>query len=356
MFMIILIAVFSLGVLISGVVALRFTLKAKASIDNKQDSLYDQGGARTSWVIMSLFAVALAITVAFGSLYTQGEGVSTVQVGFGGNVVTTTTDAGLKVKAPWNSTQEFNIRNQTIEMYSNDDGDGKDGVAIAAPLEGGANATVSITITYSIDRTKVESIYKEFGSQEALSDSILKPTLRDITRKASAEYAPIAIKQERAALGSDIQQALEESWSPYGVTINQVNLGDISLDTNTEEAISQVITAQQKVEQSRAELEQAQITAEKTKTEAQAAADADQIIRCGATTTAETKMVNGKETQVKVVTPKTNEECEDRLNEQVLTTKYYDTLRELGSKGNMVVVIPPEGNAPIINLPTTEKE
>lgn len=55
-------------------------------------------------------------------------------------------------------------------------------------------------------------------------------TLRDIVRKASAEYAPLAIKQERASLGPDIRLALEESWGKYGVTLNQVNLGDIQLE------------------------------------------------------------------------------------------------------------------------------
>lgn len=322
---------------------------------DKSDNDFDYGtavwGKRISLSISGVLILIVGGIFAFGSFYSQGEGVSTVQVSFAGNVVTTTTDAGLKVKAPWNSIQEFNIRNQTVEMFSNAGGEGKDGAAISAPLDGGANASVSISITYSIDRSAVEGIYKEFGSQESLADSILKPTLRDIVRKASAEYAPLAIKQERASLGSDIRLALEESWGKYGVTLNQVNLGDIQLDTATEEAISQVIAAQQKVEQARAELEQSQITAEKTKTEAQAAADADQIIRCGATITTETKLVNGKETEVKVVTPKSNAQCEDRLNEQVLTTKYYDTLRELGAKGNMVVVIPEGGSAPIINLP-----
>lgn len=333
-------------------VARSFSRKAKGLSTSSVDYRNARWGRRISLIISGVMAVVIGAIFAFGSFYSQGEGVSTVQVSFAGNVVTTTTDAGLKFKAPWNSTQEFNIRNQTIEMYSNAGGNGKDGAAISAPLNGGANASVSITITYNIDRGAVEDIYKNFGSQESLADAVLKPTLRDIVRKASAEYAPLAIKQERAALSTDVQLALEESWGKYGVTLNQINLGDITLDTATEEAISQVIAAQQKVEQARAELEQSQITAERTKTEAQAAADADQIIRCGATITTDVKLVNGKETEVKVVTPKSNAECEDRLNEQVLTTKYYDTLRELGAKGNMIVVIPEDGSAPIINLPT----
>lgn len=59
-----------------------------------------------------------------------------------------------------------------------------------------------------------------------------------------------------------------------------------------------------------------------------------------------------------VITPKTGIECEERLNEQVLISKYLDTLEKLGGKGNMVVVVPndPAGgaNGPIINLPTPD--
>ena len=118
---------------------------------DKSDNDFDYGtavwGKRISLSISGVLILIVGGIFAFGSFYSQGEGVSTVQVSFAGNVVTTTTDAGLKVKAPWNSIQEFNIRNQTVEMFSNAGGEGKDGAAISAPLDGGANASVSISIT-----------------------------------------------------------------------------------------------------------------------------------------------------------------------------------------------------------------
>lgn len=117
--------------------------------------------------------------------------------------------------------------------------------------------------------------------------------------------------------------------------------------------------SRQRVETSRNELDAARIAAETTKVEAQAQADADQIIRCGAVTEQVTEVVAGQEVTSTKVVPLTGAECEERLNQQVLTSKYLDALKELGATGNMIVVIPndPAGgtNGPIINLPTPEQ-
>lgn len=337
---------------IIAVVAIVRLVSIKKRFEASDLTQREYGFSRTIWRIVLGAVLALAaIFTLFNTFYPQGEGVANVRVAVTGQVNGVTTDAGLHAKAPWDSVSEYDIRNQKIEMFSNDSGNGANGAAISAPLDGGANAAVSITILYSITPNEVTSIYKGFGPQVALIQNALEPSLRDIVRKESAEYAPLAIKQERAALGNDIFESLSTKWAEYGVQVNEVNLGDISLDPSTEEAIAAVITAQQRVEQSRAELEQAQITAETTKTEAQAAADADQIIRCGATTRTETQLINGKETTVQIVVPKTNAECENRLNEQVLTTKWYETLQDVGAGGNMVVIVPEDGTAPIINLP-----
>lgn len=335
-------------------------LVVKRKRGDEATSRYDTDAllAPRTWRIIwrSVLAAVIGLTgliTLFNSFYSQGEGVANVRVSITGQVIgDATTEAGLHAKAPWDTVYEYDIRNQKVEMFSNPSGDGVNGAAISAPLDGGANASVSITILYSITPGEVVDIYKEFGPQTALLGNALEPSLRDIVREMSAEYAPLAIKQERASLSNDILEVLSEKWAEYGVIVVEVNLGDITLDPSTEEAIAAVITAQQRVEQARAELEQAQITAETTKTEAQAAADADQIIRCGATVTTEVQMINGKETTVQVVTPKTNAECENRLNEQVLTTKWYETLRSVGANGNVVVVIPEDGTAPIINLPS----
>lgn len=300
-------------------------------------------------------AVITIVFTGFNSYYTQDPGEAVVVRSFTGSVVGQSTDSGLHFTLPWNSTESFDIRNQKLEMFSNSGGEGADGSALSVPLKGGANASVSITVIYSIDPNAVTSIYEKFKTQQGLRDNALKASLRDVVRNMTSGYEPLQVKQNRTQLGNDIQKDLEETWSEYGVTIDQVNLGDISLDPATEQAIAGVIAAQQEVEKSRAGLEKAEIDAEITKTGAQAQADSDQIIRCGANVTYETRQINGVDTNVAVVSPKSNDQCENRLNEQVLLTKYFDTLRAIGEKGNMVVVVPEGGATPIITLPSKQE-
>ena len=338
MFMVI--ALLALGVLTLGALIGGFTLR---DYETKRFSRFTAAGA----------AVLFVAVGAFASFYTQDPGEAVVVRSFTGSVVGQTIQPGLHGKAPWHSIEVFDIRNQKLEMFSNASGNGADGAALSVPLKGGANASVSITVIYSIKPDAVTPIYERFRNQDRLRENALKASLRDVVRDETSGFEPLQVKEGRAKLGNQIEAALTEAWSPYGVTIDQVNLGDIALDAATEEAISRVITAQQEVEQSRAGLEKAQISAEITKTEAQAQADSDQIIRCGADISHETRLVNGVETRVAIVTPKSMEACENRLNEQVLLTKYFDTLEKVGQDGNMVVVIPEGGTLPIINLPAT---
>jgi len=294
-------------------------------------------------------AVAVVIT-ALGTFYTQDPGEAVVVKSFTGEVVGSTPDAGLHTKAPWHSTVEFNIRNQKIEMYSNDGGVGADGSALNVPLQKGANATVSITVTYSINASKVEDIYNEFKDQDGLKNNALNPQLRSVVRNETAKLAPLQIKEGREALGTAILGDLTTAWTKYGIVVEQVSLGDITLDKNTEEAISKVITAQQGVEEARANLEKARITAEATKVDASAQADADQIIRCGAKTQEVVEKVNGVDTKITKAIPLTGSKCQNRLNEQVLTSKYIDALKEIaGKQGN--VIITDGKSVPMVQVP-----
>jgi hypothetical protein len=69
------------------------------------------------------------------------------------------------------------------------------------------------------------------------------------------------------------------------------------------------------------DLNTARINAEKVRVDAQAQSDADQIARCGATSTQVERTVNGQKVQETQVTPVPASKCQNRLNEQVLTRK-----------------------------------
>lgn len=289
------------------------------------------------------------VTLGLASTYTQDPGEAVVLKSFSGKVSETVdTSSGLGWKAPWDKVIKFETRNQRIEMFTNEGGSGADGAAINAPTGNGSPAAVSITVRYSLIPSEVANLYKTYRGNTQLKDTALKPGIRTQTRIATAKYDPFVIKQRRAELAQDIRERLEVEWDGLGVIIDEIDLGDLTLDPKTEDAIIRINENQAKVEQARAALLEAQVQAETTKTEAQAQADADQIVRCGATTRQETREVAGIEQQVTIVVPKEGDACENRINEQVLLRNLIEVYEKLAGSGQLIIK---DGDT-LLQLPT----
>lgn len=310
----------------------------------------------TYFAIPVVSLLLAGVLLLLGGVYTQDPGEAIVLRSVSGDVIDVDTTPGFGIKAPWVSTVSFDIRNQRIEMFSNDSGTGPDGAAIDLGLKGGASASTSVVVRYSIQADSVKGIYTGFKSADQLLDRELRPAVRDAVRDAASSYEAFTAKENRQKISEDVEKLLRERWEQHGINVEGVDLGNINLDQATEDAIKNVNVSRQKVESARNDLEASRISAEQTKVDAQAQADADQIIRCGANITTSTENLSGKEVTTTHVTPKSGAACEERLNQQVLTSKYLDTLTQLGASGNMVVVVPNDpagGNSgPILNIPS----
>lgn len=358
--------VFIVALILIAIVALvlrrvfrRISSKAEEDGSAVRSSDYGLAAKIAGWVGGVSFGICIVV-VLLGSFYTQDPGEAIVLRSATGRVINVDTSSGLGFKAPWVSTVSFDIRNQRIEMFTNDGGTGPDGAQVDLGLRGGASANTSVVVRYSIRPDAVLGIYNEFKSESNLLERELRPATRDGTRDAAAEFEAFTIKEERGQVATDIEDRLTARWEQYGIIVDGVDIGNINLDAETEASISQVNVSRQGVETARNELNAARITAERTKVDAQAEADADQIIRCGASTETVTEMVADEEVEVTQIVPLSGAACENRLNEQVLISKYLDALEAIGADGNMVVVIPNDtsggASGPIINLPRPQGE
>ncbi len=323
---------------------------------HKRRSIHGSPNSRIAGIVGAVLIALSLMILGFSTIYTQDPGEAVVLRSFSGQIVGTDTSSGIGFKAPWVSTRPFDIRNQRIEMFNNESGVGPDGAAISAGLQGGANVQFSIVVRYSIQPNKVEGIYREYQSEGNLLDREMRPGVRDEARNAAAEYEPFTIKERRVALSLRIEELLAERWKDIGIIVDGVDIGEIRLDNATEEAITNVNVSRQQVETARNTLEASRIVAETVKVEAQAQADADQIIRCGATTETVTETIAGQEVTTARVIPKEGDECEERLNQQVLMAKWLDVLETLGVSGNTTIVVPNDPNGglnlqPRIDLP-----
>lgn len=173
------------------------------------------------------------------------------------------------------------------------------------------------------------------------------PGVSSVTRDAPTTFAAAAVRQSRGELALRITEGLEKRLGEVGVTVEQVDPRAITLDQNVQANYDKVQSSLANAEAAKADLQTALAKAEITKTEAQATSDADQIIRCGATSTQVKEVINGKEVTAVKVVPVSSDKCQNRLNEQVLTSKYIDMLKE---HGDSLIVIP-QGTQNLLQLP-----
>lgn len=288
------------------------------------------------------------LILLFSTLYRQDVGEALVITTPGGEIAGIDTDPGFALKAPWNDIVSYDIRNQVITM-SGDTPTEASSPAILAQTADGTAATLDLTVRYSINPTSVAGIYREYRSQENLVGRALINDVRSLVRDETVKFPTTTMRQERGQLTANIAKSLEERWEPLGVLVDSVDLRNIAYPDEIETSLKQVQTALNNVDRAKAELETSRVDAEKVKTEAQAQSDADQIIRCGATSRTVEEEINGKKVNVIKVIPVPIDECQNRLNQQVLTAKYIDMLRRAAEGGNTVYVIPQDAQT-LLNL------
>lgn len=312
-------------------------------------------GSKICAGVAGLLALVVLIIGLSSTLYSQDPGEAKVLQSFTGEVVGSDPEAGIGLKAPWVKAIDYDIRNNVIKFEGN--GENVEGPAITAQDKDGATATFNVTIEYSIESAYVEEIYKNYGSQDQLESRLIKTQIDNAARLIPAQYNTGNFRNSRDAAQDKLKVALTENTKlkDSGIVVNVALIGDIKYPQGIEDSLQKVQEATNEANGAKAKLETAKVEAEKTRVDAQAQADADQITRCGATTVQSTEVINGVETKVTKVIPIGNDRCQNRLNEQVLTNKWIDAMKEIAGKDGNVIVVPENGNPPIIQVPQRQK-
>ena len=162
-------------------------------------------------------------------------------------------------------------------------------------------------------------------------------------------YATSDIRQSRSALQAAMKQQLEDQLEQYGMRVDSVDIRNISFTDEVQKNLDNVQAQKAQTNQAIEKLNTARLAAEAVRVDAQAQSDRDQITRCGATTITVPKTVNGKTVEETQVVPVPNDKCQNRLNENVLASKYIDMLEKAAEKGNTIYVVP-QGASNIISL------
>ena len=166
-------------------------------------------------------------------------------------------------------------------LTKDDKGDSKKDEHFTASSSEGKAIDIDLTFTYQYDASSVADVFTKFKGQSGreVKDSFIKPNIISWTKEVVANYKVADILgAQRADINARLTEYLSNKFAPYGITISNVSLIDVSVDEETEQAISDKIKAQQQAERQAIEnqtnIDKATAEAEAARIKAQGKADA----------------------------------------------------------------------------------
>lgn len=300
-------------------------------LNTKKDGYRNEYGG-LPYYIGSVVAVLIAIVLLFFSVvYTQDEGQAYVVKSASGNISKIDTDPGYGFKAPWDSLIQFDTRDQQaiykLDGNSTADSEMVNGPEITIQDKDKVSANVDIAIRYSIDSSKLKDIYKSYPTQQILVERRIDQDMRSVVRNQFSQYTTAGVLEKRAELESSIADALRDRWKGSGVIVNDVALQGIRYPESTQNGFTKAQESATNLKKAQEDLKVKKAEGEQRKAEAEA--------------NAEVKRINAE------AEAEANGIISESLSEEVLRQQYNETLKEIGNKGNLVVV--PEGSTPMID-------
>jgi regulator of protease activity HflC (stomatin/prohibitin superfamily) len=205
-------------------------------------------------ILLAVLGVALFFTA---TVQTGNVGVIT---NFG-KVTGETLDSGWHIVGPIDHVTEISIRTITTQT---------DASCFSKDLQ---NVTVTLAVQTRITKERASDIFKNFGT-EYMSQAT--PKILDALKAETAKYDAAEIIGNRDQIRSETMKAAQERLANF-VDIQDFSIVNVAFSDDYEKAIEAKQVAQQRAEQAKYELQQAEVEADKKVASAKGEAEAIQI-------------------------------------------------------------------------------
>lgn len=223
-------------------------------------------------------------------------GYVAVQYNANGGVKQEVLTQGWHVTSPTVKTTKYTVGIEQSYLTSGENGDSKNDESFSASSSEGKAMNIDLTFTYQYQPENVVNVFNKFKGQSGkdVRDSFIKPNIISWVKEVVARYKVSDILGEkRADVNIALTDYLAQKFEPYGISISNVSLINISVDEETQQAINAKITAQQNAEtqsiNNQTAIDKAEADAKVKLAEAQAEADA-QLIKATAEAEANKKV------------------------------------------------------------------
>ncbi len=177
---------------------------------------------------------------------------------------------GFHIIAPWNNMFVYDVR--TNESYE----------AMTVLSKNGLNIKVDLSYRYQPDPDKIGYIHNELGINYL--DKVIIPEIRAATREVIGKYLPEELySSKRETIQEEIFQRTHESIAKKNLVLDAVLIREVTLPETLQQAIERKLKEEQSSLEYEFRLERERKEAERRVIEAQAKADANQILNASLT-------------------------------------------------------------------------
>lgn len=217
--------------------------------------------------IVGFFIIVFGLTIVFGSFGIISAGERGVKTRLGSVVGEVGT--GLYFKMPFiEGVDKFSVKTLAISYD-------KDSAPLAAASKDLQDVSISTTINYHIDASKVTDIFQQYGDN--YQSIVIEPIIRDTVKSVSAQYTAEELVTKRSEFSDKITSLLSARFADKFAVVENVNVTNLEFSASFSQAIEAKATAVQNAETAKNKLEQVKFEAQQQIETAKATAEAQRI-------------------------------------------------------------------------------
>lgn len=315
-----LLLIIAIVLIVIAIVTLRASMAEGGTLDEYTGEYHKRRRGISIGIAAGLFLIAIVCGV-FACVYGQDAGEVIVLRGLGGTLDGYTEEAGFHTKAPWQATISYDVRNNLLNLYRDNeykyDGGSADGSCVTINDKGGASADIDLQVVYSLEGDSALNLYRDYGTQEKFTSDVILNDVRAVAREVAGQYDTITLLTNRGEFTKGLRDALTSRWKDMGLNVEQVSIQDVRYSEEIRNKYSEAQAAEVAKAKALNDQETAKVAAETKVIEAQGEADANRVLT-------------------------------ESLTPEVIQQHYIETLEEIGKGGNLVVV--PEGSTPMVTV------
>ncbi len=211
-------------------------------------------------IVIIVIIVAVVAVLGLSSFTVVKAGHSGVIVNLG-KVSDTVLEEGLHFKIPFVS-EIVQVDNRVMKTEVESNAASKDLQTISS----------KVSINYRVNRSSSADIYKNVGSD--FTNVIVNPAIQECVKSVAAKYTAEQLITNRAAVSTEMEDAISQKINPYGLSIEVFNIVNFDFSEEFNKAIEAKQTAQQEALKAEQDLARIKVEAEQTIEKAKAEAEA----------------------------------------------------------------------------------